>query len=244
MSKINSLNRRTYPGFPEYILLDLIGEGDTFFKRGAKPEFLYHPHFEQWHRYFCGPDYHPPAGKTIAFFQTCTWSKPYDFSYIGRKIRTVTDKYPNVHPIILSNAGVIPYEYQMNPTFCAYDWIVEEEAEREAERSVAEQYQEVTLKRIRNYLTANRQVYDSVVHYCMPVTQSMSSHIQNICKELGLPYYLAVSADVYRAVRERLLQLRDVGQFYIFDEVLASLKQILEKVSERYGFGDSHPGVQ
>lgn len=71
-----------------------------------------------------------------------------------------------VHPIILSNAGIIPYEYQMNPTFCAYDWM-EDIEDPVIYEELMKEYRDKLIQRIRRYLESNS--YDVVVQYGIPV---------------------------------------------------------------------------
>ncbi|MCL1935238.1 MAG: DUF5591 domain-containing protein [Defluviitaleaceae bacterium] len=221
-------NIREYPGFPEYKLLDLIDEKTTF-KRGASYEHIHHNEFNIWQDYFCSEDYKKPSGTKIAFLQVCSWAKPYDFSYIGKKIREVTNRYPMVHPIILSNAGVIPYEYQMNPTFCAYDWINLETLENFEE--IRKEYREVLIYRIERYLKANK--YDLVVQYGIPTKKySLSPLIKDICKNFNIKYVLTPNIETYKNSKEKLKNLRDIGEFFCINEVLENMDDCLKKVCE------------
>ncbi|HDR7447998.1 TPA: DUF5591 domain-containing protein [Bacillus toyonensis] len=222
------LNKKSYPNYPEYILLDLIKE-ETVFKRGACSNYIHHEEFNTWQEYFCGDYYEKPQGKRIAFLQVCSWAKPYDFSYIGKKIREVTNKYPMVHPIILSNAGIIPYEYQMNPTFCAYDWMDDIEDPVIYEELMKE-YRDKLIQRIRSYLESNS--YDVVVQYGIPVKKySMAPVIKDICKDLGITFLLTPDIETYRNNKDKLVELKDSGEFYCLDEVLSSMDNCLNKVS-------------
>ncbi|WP_191567436.1 DUF5591 domain-containing protein [Metabacillus idriensis] len=228
IKSFGNLNKRGYPNFNEYILIDLI-KHNTVFKRGASLGHIHHDEFNIWQDYFCSDQYNKPAGKKIAFLQVCSWSKPYDFSYIGKKIRSVTDKYELVHPIILSNAGVIPYEYQMNPTFCSYDWIEKENEENLEE--LRSEFREVLLERIERYLSSNK--YDVVVQYGIPSKEhSMAPLIKEISNKLGMRYHSTPDVDTYREVKSKLVELRDPGEFFCLDEVLISLDKSLSKVSK------------
>ncbi|KQU13977.1 MULTISPECIES: DUF5591 domain-containing protein [Bacillus] len=220
----------TYPNFPEYKLKNIY-KGETFFKRGATSDHIFHEEFEQWQKFFCSDEYLPPAGKDIILFQVCTWAKPYDFSYIGKKIRKITNKFERIHPIILSNAGVIPYEYQMNPAFCAYDWIQTEDISEEEALRMKKLYQDSLLNRIKNYLTSKQQHYKAVVHYCMPIKDSIVTDIHDFCKTIDLTYFHTPGLETFRSSKGVLTNLKDWGEFYILDPVLNDLENTLKKVS-------------
>lgn len=42
----------TYPNFPEYKLKSVY-KGETFFKRGATRDHIFHEEFEEWQKFFC-----------------------------------------------------------------------------------------------------------------------------------------------------------------------------------------------
>lgn len=227
------MNRRTYPGYPEYILLDLVPPDQVRYKRGVGDQFLFNEEFEIWQRYFCSSDYAPPPGKDILLFHVCTWAKPYDMSEIGTAIRSVTDRFPQVHRVITSNVGVVPCEYQMNSTFCAYDWKPDEEqrADRDYLVGLRSTYQQVLEERIRAFLLAQGHHYRAVGLLGFPVRGGIIERIYSICKELNKPFFSAPNVNLYRHHKETLAGLRDLGQFYTFPDVLDDLRSVLERVT-------------
>lgn len=220
---------RRYPDFPEYILLDLVDPNNVTFKRGVGEEFLLHREFEVWNQYFVSPSYAPPEGKDILLFHTCTWSKPYDFSFIGESIRKVTDKYPRVHRVILSNAGVIPYEYQMNPTFCCYDWKPTEVQRRDKAEilKLQQRYRQVTLQRIKEFLYAHGSKYKSIGLLGLPIKQGGIQSVYRIACELRIPFFHAPTVDTFRSRKHDFEKLCDPGVFFTFPEVLEDLNNAL-----------------
>ncbi|MDI3411869.1 hypothetical protein QKW52_23010 [Bacillus sonorensis] len=143
----------------------------------------------------------------------------------------MTNQYERIHPIILSNAGVIPYEYQMNPTFCAYDWIQMGDLSKEEHLRLKKLYQHSLSNRIKNYLTSKQKDYKAVIHYCMPIRDSIVSDIHHFCAEIGVPYFHTPEVETFRNSKDVLAKLKDFGEFYILDPVLKDLENTLKKVS-------------
>lgn len=221
-----------YPNFEEYKLLDLLNGQDILFKRGASTSMLKNTEYEAWQNFFISDDYSVPDGKNIAFLQPCTWSKPYDFSEIGAKFRKIVAPYENVHRVILSSSGVIPYEYQLNSIFCAYDWNILFESDEEHRRVLRNEYQLVTTKRIKQYLCSHH--YDAVIHIGLPIKQSLAPAVKQICDKEKIPYYRAPLASTYSSLKDELLALRDSGDFFTLPKVTEDISNITKEVSEKY----------
>lgn len=215
----------TYPRFPEYVLLDLLEGQPTQFKRGALSEFIWHPEFERWQAYFQS-EYAPPISKDVLLFHACSWGKPYDCSYTIRPIKELADRYPYVHRVILSSAGVIPYEYQMNPAFCSYDWVAVDGLTREQEAVIRSDYHRAREERVRKYLGRHRAHYRAVVCYMRPVRGGIIEQLGPICRELGLRLAFAPSVATYRTVRDR--PYSDQGELFIQEECLGDLEVVLK----------------
>lgn len=222
----------SYPNFEEYKLLDLLNGHDVLFKRGASTSMLKNEEYDTWQQFFISDDYSVPEGKNIAFLQPCTWSKPYDFSEIGANFRDIVAPYENVHRIILSSSGVIPYEYQLNPTFCAYDWNILFESDEEQRRILRNEFQLVTSKRIQQYLHSKN--YDAVIHVGLPIKQSLAPVVKQICDKETIPYYHAPLASTYNSLKNELLTLRDSGEFFMLPKVKEDILNVIKKVSEKY----------
>ena len=66
-----------------------------------------------------------PSKKKVAFFTVCSWGKPYRQSYIHYMIirELIKNDFLNkIEIIVLTNAGVIPYEFTDEYPYFAYDW--------------------------------------------------------------------------------------------------------------------------
>lgn len=222
---------KLYPGFTEYKLLDLI-QDEISFKRGASKEMLHNFEYEKWQDFFSSKDYSMPCGKNIAFFHPCTWSKPYDFSLIGSNFKDLVSSFPNVHRIIISNSGVIPYEYQLNKTFCSYDWNILFENDKKKRLELFNDFQKTTIDRIERYLTNNH--YDAVIHVGLPIKQSISNSFRNICNKLEIPYYRAPGVNTYQNNKKEMLKLKDDGEFFTIPAVKEDIFNLTKKVSEKY----------
>ena len=90
------------------------------FLQGTGPYYLDHPEIIQLNKAILAV-FKPRH--TVAFFTTCSWSKPYSCSYIHRSIRkglfeeNLLDRMDYIH---ISSAGIIPAEMELWAT--SYDW--------------------------------------------------------------------------------------------------------------------------
>ncbi|TCP66513.1 DUF5591 domain-containing protein [Baia soyae] len=237
------MSEQTYPGYSEYILKEIVPSDKVVYKRGANREYIHHEEFAAWHQYFCSESYQPPVGKKIALLHTCTWGKPYDQSYIGHKIKGITDQFPLVHRIVLSNAGIIPYEYQLNPTFCAYDWKFDYTQDEQEQQEIIAEYRKVLTQRLQNYLTAHKDTYQAVILLGIPSLNMMSPQYKEICNQLGMPFMVAPRAATYRNLKEEILQLQDIGEFFTNPAVLEDLKMLLSQVSSHVTDINHHTSI-
>ncbi|MEA3254811.1 MAG: DUF5591 domain-containing protein [Candidatus Altiarchaeota archaeon] len=164
---------RFIPKFPREIREGLNGVGE---------EFLTHPHFEVWQDYL-ERWYQPPRDKDVLLFLPCSYRKPYSESKTHRKIiggLKTTGIYPRIHQVMLSNAGVVPREFEDYYPFNAYDW--DESLETE---EVKRRYIEVTLERIRKYLEAHGTCYKERFHLLKDESESFKA-LKKVCEELDV----------------------------------------------------------
>ena len=137
-----------YPKFKEK---DYIG------LNGTSREQLLHPHFEIWQKWFLD-EYEPPKNK-IALFIPCAAIKPYYNSPIHKIINQALESYHDkIHKIVISNAGVIPYEFSDKYPFDSYDWNPLAESE-----SIKKDYYDVTKERLDAYI--EKHEYKSYLSY-------------------------------------------------------------------------------
>ena len=112
---------KDYAGYTQYKLIEVYPTEKITYRRGNSYNNFFAPDFDAWQDYFC-EEYKVEENRDVLVLHSCSWAKPYDLSYIVSPIREICDKYDRVHRAILSNVGVVPYEYQMNPTFLTYDF--------------------------------------------------------------------------------------------------------------------------
>lgn len=124
---------------PEFIKKDYIG------LNGVGINQLIHPHFNLWQDYFLN-NYKIKKNIKMILFIPCAAIKPYYNSPIHREINKIIDKYPFIQKIVISNAGIIPYEYCDNYPFDSYDWNPLLETEE-----IKQEYITITSERIYNF---------------------------------------------------------------------------------------------
>jgi len=100
---------------PEILKKDFIGIN------GVGRDQLIHPHFEIWQSYF-KDFFHFEDNIEIIVFVPCAAIKPYYNSSIHRIFNKIIEKHENIQKIVISNAGLIPYEFCDQYPFDSYDW--------------------------------------------------------------------------------------------------------------------------
>lgn len=121
---------------------------------------LTHPHFEEWFRYIIDV-YQPPQGM-IGVFIPCAAVKPYYNSPIHRAFNKIIDSYPT-HKIVISNAGIVPYEFSTYYPFDSYDWNPYHET-----TEIKEKYMQITAERLVSFLNKHSKRYKGFVSYLTP----------------------------------------------------------------------------
>jgi predicted RNA-binding protein len=141
------------------------GSEDIFGINGVGEEQLLHPHFEKWHKWII-KEYRPPPNK-IAVFVACAAIKPYYNSPIHKAFNKILNQF-QTHKIVISNAGIIPYEFADCYPFNCYDWNPAYET-----AGIKERYREVTKQRLRNYLRVHYGSYAAFIAYLDPNSESL-----------------------------------------------------------------------
>ncbi len=216
-----------YKGYPQYKLLELYPNEKINYRRGNTYENFFSPDFEAWQDYFC-TEYEVEKDKDVLVFHSCSWSKPYDMSHVITPIRNICNKYDRVHRVILSNVGVVPYEYQMNPSFLTYDFppicdCTGMNAEEIKEFRI--KVMEINYYRIFRYLKAHRNDYTKVITYLMPLQYGMCNIVDLVCKELNIECVNVISKNLYGKYKNK--EYFDSGEFFIEEEVLGELERVL-----------------
>ena len=197
---------RFVPKFPDELKKNLAGVGE---------EFLTHPHFDVWQDYLCRWF---EAKQDVVLFLPCSHKKPYSESSTHRNIVVILDKlnlYKKIHQVMLSNAGVVPREFEHYYPFADYDW-----DEKLETPEIKARYIEVTKNRIKKYLKSKN--YKKI--YCFLKYDSESYiALDSACRELNLNLENLLTKKTYEKIKEdkRVLQR---------DEALNDLEEGLKKL--------------
>lgn len=178
---------RFIPHFPPELRKPLSGVGE---------EYLTHPYFEVWQDYLLR--FYRPR-KKIVLFLPCTHKKPYSESSTHERIIRILDETRTrelVHEVMISNAGVIPREFEDNYPFNAYDW-----DERLETPEIKKRYVEVTAKRIGNYLRAHKKYYKHVYCYLNPESDSYKA-LEKACSKNKLTLKNLLTQKTYDKIKD------------------------------------------
>ncbi len=181
---------RFIPNFPNRLKKPLVGVGE---------EFLTHPYFEIWQDYL-NRWYAPPEKKKVALFLPCSYKKPYLESETHKKIINVLKGLKNrdeIHELMLSNAGVVPREFEDCYPFNSYDWDESKETDE-----IKKRYIEVTKRRVADYLTSHRNSYIGVVCF---LKYDSESHValKQACDELRIELKNLLSEKTYEKIKNK-----------------------------------------
>jgi len=178
---------RFTPSFPDGMREDLTGVGEWH---------LTHPHFEVWQDYLVRW-YEPPAGRVLLFLP-CANRKPYSLSKTHQGIIRVLESAgrERFHEVMLSNAGVIPREFEDRYPFESYDWDESKETP-----NIKERYVEVTVERITGYLKAHARKYRLVACFLKPDSESHQA-LRKACHSLGITYKNLLTEETYGIIRD------------------------------------------
>lgn len=243
----SSQGTRCYPGYPEYVLRDTPNGSfaSPSYRRGAGRRYFMEPEGLSWFQYFTSNEYVPPSGKDILLLHPCTWAKPYDFSAFVTQLRKITDRHERVHRVVVSNVGLVPFEYQLNEYFCSYDYIdISDTTTVEERRRVQDECRAVTAERIRQYIEAKRSCYRAVVLLGHPIETGQHSVVSTTCRQLGIVGFQVPSAPVYAKALHAASDSRDPDTPLFSSESLDELATrlcALETALEN-GDGGQHHG--
>lgn len=159
--------------------------------KGTSEKELLHPHFEVWQDYVCR-FYEIPKEKKIVLFLPCTFTKPYYNSKLHREIAKIAGIRKDVHLVVLSSPGVIPYEFANKYPFNSYDWPEWEETDE-----IKKKYIEATEKRIENYLRLHK--YEKYFCFLKPTETFIA--LEKACKKLKLPLVNCLKPDTWEKIK-------------------------------------------
>jgi len=194
--------------YPKFNHKDYIG------LNGTSEGQILHPHFEKWQDWFI-KFYIPPKNK-IALFIPCAAIKPYFNSPIHKIINNNLENYDDkIHKIVISNAGVIPYEFSDKYPFNSYDWNPVTETEL-----IKEKYYEITKDRLYNYLKKHTS-YNGYISYLRQDSISFRSLI-DACNDLNLQLH-------HQTLKEEIEQNKDSDLVLIYPDNLITLEKMIEE---------------
>jgi len=176
---------RFVPKFPPELKADLRGVGENF---------LTHAHFEVWQDYLVR--WYKPSNKEVLLFLPCSYKKPYSESETHRKLIGVLeglDIRDRIHEVMLSNAGVVPREFENFYPFNAYDW-----DEKLEIGEIKNRYIEVTAERIERYLKAHE--YRRVLCFLKYDSESYKA-LEIACDKLNLRFKNLLSRKTYDKIK-------------------------------------------
>jgi len=162
--------------------------------KGASEKELLHPHFEVWQDYICR-FYEIPKEKKTVLFLPCTFTKPYYNSKLHREIAKIVGNRKNLHLVVLSSPGVIPYEFANKYPFNSYDWPEWEEAPE-----IKKRYISVTEKRIENYLRSHK--YEK--YFCFLKPSETFIALEKSCKKLKIPLVNCLKPETWEKIKGEL----------------------------------------
>ncbi len=179
---------RFVPSFDESARDDLEGVGEWY---------LTHPHYEVWFDYLIRW-YEPPKDRVLLFLP-CSFGKPYSTSsthkgFIERLKRVGRNKF---HEVMISNAGVIPREFEARYPFESYDW-----NERLETDAIKNRYIEIISERLIGYLTAHKKCYLRIACFLKPDSESYKALVL-ACEEVGIELANLLKDTTYKNVKEK-----------------------------------------
>lgn len=176
--------------------------------KGSSEKELLHQHFEVWQDYVCR-FYEAPKEKKTVLFLPCTFTKPYYNSKLHREILKVVGNRKNIHLVVISSPGVIPYEFANKYPFNSYDW-----PEWEETPEIKKKYVEVTEKRLENYLRLHK--YEK--YFCFLKPSETFIALEQACKKLGVPLVGCLKPETWEKIKGEknplLLALEDLKEAF------------------------------
>ncbi len=159
--------------------------------KGASEKELLHPHFEVWQDYVCR-FYDIPKEKKAVLFLPCTFTKPYYNSKLHREIAKIAGNRKDIHLVVLSSPGVIPYEFANKYPFNSYDWPEWEETEE-----IKKKYIEVTETRIENYLRSHK--YEK--YFCFLKPSETFIALEKACEKMKIPLVNCLKPETWEKIK-------------------------------------------
>ncbi len=194
---------------PKFLKKDFIGIN------GVGIDHLIHPHFKIWQEYF-KKSYFINNNIKIIIFLPCAAIKPYYNSPTHRCFNKVIDKFAYIQKIVISNAGVIPYEFCNKYPFDSYDWNPLFET-----YEIKQEYIKITSQRIFDFFNA-KKLKNKLIHisYLRNDSESLKS-LEIAFNKLNLNLNIV-------KISGKLHKTADTDLLLIMEENLKRLEKILK----------------
>ena len=205
-------------------------DDDLKFLKGVGKEFTNNKIFNEAHRKILLR--YNPSEKKVAFFTVCSWGKPYRQSYIHYLIisELVKNNFLNkIEIIVLTNAGVIPYEFTDEYPYFAYDWDPNLETPK-----IKDIYMDVLKKRLREFIEQKSKYFTKFCCYLRHDSESYKV-IKEIEKEFDvkIPNFSINENEITKEEYEEIsIGFYDDHDIYLvtkrnLNNLLTSLKEFL-----------------
>ncbi len=176
--------------FEEFVFVPKFTREKQTWIKGATEKELLHPYYEVWQDYICR-FYKQPKSKNVVLFIPCTFTKPYFKSRLHRKILKIAPK--NLHLVVISSPGVIPYEFVGKYPFNRYDW-----PEWLETKEIKKLYIKITEQRIKNYLSSHN--YKKYFCYLKPTSESFQA-LKQACTKLNIKITDCLTAETWEKIK-------------------------------------------
>ncbi|MDD5111184.1 MAG: DUF5591 domain-containing protein [Candidatus Altiarchaeota archaeon] len=199
------------PKFPQELKKPLTGVGE---------EYLTNPAFEVWQDYLARW-YHPPKDRMLLILP-CSRTKPYSMSETHQKITRVLENTGTrrlFHEVMVSNAGLVPREFEDSYPFNSYDW-----DERLETPEIKQRYIEITELRIEAYLRAHREYINGVYCYLKHDAESFLA-LERACRKLGKGCKNFLTKEAYEKTKGLSKPLQQPESLASLEESLKCLRQ-------------------
>jgi len=182
---------------------------------------LTHPHFEEWFKYIVTV-YEPPKGK-IGLFIPCSAIKPYYNSPIHKVINRSTTQYEDrIHKIVISNAGIIPYEFSGYYPFQSYDWNPQFET-----GEIKKRYIELTTNRLIEFFNKHSKKYKAFISYFRPDAEELIA--LKVAADIAKIKIIYIDVNI-RDCDNKLSDTSDLDLVLTIDHNLDKLKHTIENI--------------
>ena len=189
---------------------------------GVGAHQLTHPHFEEWFRYIIDT-YKPPTPQRIGTFIPCSAIKPYYGSPIHKTINKAITKYEDyIHKIVISNAGIVPYEFSNYYPFNSYDWNPQFETE-----DIKKRYIELTTNRLIEFFNKHSTKYKGFISYFRPDAEELIA--LKVDADIAKIDIIYIDVNI-RDCDSKLSDTSDLDLVLTIDHNLDKLKHTIENV--------------